>query len=55
VPVKANDAAAWREALRRVLTDDAERARLVAEATTRPLPTWAEAAAVLKRGLIQAD
>ena len=54
VPVKANDAAAWRAALRRVLTDDAERARLVAEATTRSLPTWAEAAALLQRGLTQA-
>jgi glycosyltransferase involved in cell wall biosynthesis len=51
VPVKVNDAAAWKEALRRVLTDDAWHARLAAEARTRALPTWAEAAERLRTGL----
>ncbi|MBL9203336.1 MAG: glycosyltransferase [Opitutaceae bacterium] len=44
LPVAANDRAAWREALRRLLTDDAFAARLAAEATARPLPTWRQAA-----------
>ncbi|HVU24463.1 MAG TPA: glycosyltransferase [Opitutus sp.] len=51
VPVPVNDRTAWTAALRRVLADDAEHARLVREATTRALPTWAEAAKQLRRGL----
>jgi glycosyltransferase involved in cell wall biosynthesis len=51
VPVAPNDRAAWRDALRRVLTDDAWHAQLTREATTRPLPTWEQAAAVLKSRL----
>ena len=51
LPVALNDRAAWREALRRVLTDDALQARLTREATTRSLPTWAEAAQTLRRAL----
>ena len=51
VAVAVNDRAAWKQALRRVLTDDREHARLTAEATTRTLPTWAEAAEALRRGL----
>jgi glycosyltransferase involved in cell wall biosynthesis len=43
--------AAWRQALRTVLTDDAAHARLAQEAITRPLPTWAEAAALIRREL----
>jgi glycosyltransferase involved in cell wall biosynthesis len=52
VPVQVNDLAAWKDALRRVLTDDALHARLVREATTRPLPTWAEAAQTLRSALV---
>ena len=51
VPVALNDRAAWREALRRVLTDAALHARLARAATTRSLPTWAEAAQILRRAL----
>jgi len=51
LPVAVDDRAAWTEALRRVLTDDALHARLAAEARTRELPTWAGAAAVLRAGL----
>jgi hypothetical protein len=45
--VALNDRMAWKDALRRVLTDDGLHRRLVAEATTRPLPTWSEAARAL--------
>lgn len=48
VPVAVNDASAWTETLRRVLTDDAFVVRLAREATTRPLPTWAAAAAAVR-------
>lgn len=51
LPAAVNDRAAWIEALRRVLTDDALIARLTGEATTRPLPTWADAAAALRAAL----
>ncbi|MEN9663363.1 MAG: hypothetical protein RL324_2312 [Verrucomicrobiota bacterium] len=46
-----DDRAAWRAALRSVLTDDAIHARLVQEALARPLPTWAHAAETIRRGL----
>jgi hypothetical protein len=46
-----NDRAAWKSALRSVLTDDGVHARLRSEATTRVLPTWSAAAATLLRGL----
>lgn len=46
-----NDRAAWRSALRDVLTDDALAARLNAEAATRPLPTWTAAAQTLRATL----
>ncbi len=51
LPVALNDRAAWRDALRRILTDDALHAQLTREATTRSLPTWREAAAELRRGM----
>jgi glycosyltransferase involved in cell wall biosynthesis len=51
VPVALNDRAAWREALRRVLSDDAFHARLTQEATTRALPTWSAAAETIRRAL----
>jgi len=38
------DRAAWRDALRRILTDDQWHGRLAAEAASRELPTWAGAA-----------
>lgn len=46
-PVAVNDLPAWTEALRQMLTDDVLLARLAQEAATRPLPTWAEAAATV--------
>ncbi|MEY2881440.1 MAG: hypothetical protein RLZZ15_3820 [Verrucomicrobiota bacterium] len=51
LPVALHDRAAWREALRRLLVDDAWHARLTGEATTRPLPTWGEAAETLRAAL----
>lgn len=44
LPVALNDRAAWSAALRRVISDATLHARLVTEARTRPLPTWAAAA-----------
>lgn len=51
LPVACGNSAAWTDALRAVLTDHLLQAKLVREATTRPLPTWKEAAEVLQRGL----
>ena len=51
LPVKADDGQAWKDALRRVLTDDALQAGLATEARTRPLPTWAGAVQRLREGL----
>jgi glycosyltransferase involved in cell wall biosynthesis len=51
VAVPLNDAAAWKSALRRMLTDDAAQARLAKEAAKRALPTWTDAAQTLVRGL----
>jgi len=48
LPVAVNDRAAWKDALRRVLTDEILVARLSAEAGSRTLPTWAAAAASLR-------
>jgi glycosyltransferase involved in cell wall biosynthesis len=41
------DAVAWAGALRTALTNDGEWRRLAAEATSRPLPTWADTARTL--------
>lgn len=49
--VAVNDAAAWTAALRQVLGDDACHARLQREAVTRPLPRWADTAAVVRAAL----
>lgn len=46
-----NVAAAWRDGLRRILTDDAEWAALAGAAKSRSLPTWAESAAEVRRQL----
>ena len=51
VPVTPNDRSAWKAALHRMLTDEAHRAQLAMEATTRALPTWADAARTIQRGL----
>ena len=51
VSVPVSDLTAWKDALRRVLTDDAWHARLVREATSRVLPTWKEAAQTLRAAL----
>jgi glycosyltransferase involved in cell wall biosynthesis len=49
--VPGNTLAGWTQALRAVLTDDALRARLAAEAASRALPTWSAAAGVLREAL----
>ena len=51
VSVPLNDHAAWKAALRRVLTDDAVHDRLLAESATRPLATWKESARELATAL----
>jgi glycosyltransferase involved in cell wall biosynthesis len=51
VAVPVNDLAAWKDALRRVLADDALHTRLTREAASRPLPTWAGAAQTLRAAL----
>lgn len=51
LPVALNDHAAWMAALRRVLAEDTLQAALTAEATTRPLSTWAGAAETLRSAL----
>jgi len=45
--VRVNDLAAWKTALRQILTDDALHARLSGEAMTRRLSTWQSAAVTL--------
>lgn len=49
--VPTNDRGAWRDALRRIISDDALVTRLTAEATTRPLPRWLGAADTLATAL----
>lgn len=51
LPVAVNDHAAWQTALRRVIRDAAFATKLAAAAASRRLPTWAEAAETIKRGL----
>ena len=51
LPVALNDRAQWKAALRRVLTENTLHALLAAEATSRVLPTWAEAAETLRGAL----
>ena len=51
VPAPLADHAAWSALLRRVLGDDAFHAQLTTEATTRPLPTWADAAKTLANAM----
>ena len=49
--VEGNSLAGWKGVLRRLLTDNAFRGRLAAEALSRPLPTWAGAARTLRETL----
>ena len=51
LPVALHDSAAWKDALRRIIRDDALHRRLGAEATSRPLPAWADAARSLAQAL----
>jgi glycosyltransferase involved in cell wall biosynthesis len=51
LPVAVDDPQAWTRTLREVLRDDQLHARLKAEASSRPLPTWAEAARTLRAAL----
>lgn len=51
LPVGTNDPTAWKDALRRIITDDALAFRLTREATSRPLPTWQAASATLATAL----
>jgi glycosyltransferase involved in cell wall biosynthesis len=50
--VPSGDRAAWKAALKAVLTDPALHGRLGAEAVSRRLPTWAEAAATVRTALV---
>jgi glycosyltransferase involved in cell wall biosynthesis len=52
LPLATGDKAAWKEGLRRMLSDDGLQARLAAEAASRPLPTWADAARTLAAALV---
>jgi glycosyltransferase involved in cell wall biosynthesis len=49
--VPTNDAEAWKETLTSIVSDGALQAKLRAEATSRGLPTWAEAAEILGNAL----
>jgi glycosyltransferase involved in cell wall biosynthesis len=49
--VPLNDREAWKQSLRRVLTDDTLHRQLAAEAMSRPLPTWSEAARAVAAAL----
>ena len=51
VAVAPNNLPAWREALRSVLTDDAQWGKLTADAASRALPTWGETARTILREL----
>ncbi len=51
VVLPKNNAAAWADGLERVLTDDTHWRALADRAAERPLPTWADAAAEVRRVL----
>lgn len=51
LPVRLNDPVAWKTALRQMLERGSVHARLAEEAVTRPLPTWGQAAALLRDAL----
>jgi glycosyltransferase involved in cell wall biosynthesis len=49
--VAGNTLEGWKQAIRSVLTEEPLHARLVAEASSRELPTWAGAASILREAL----
>jgi glycosyltransferase involved in cell wall biosynthesis len=51
VAIPVDDRAAWGDAIRRVVADEAFAAQLAAAAVTRSLPTWHDAAQTLTRAL----
>ena len=51
IAAEVNSHEAWTKALRTVLQDDVEHARLTQEALARPLPRWSETADRLRSGL----
>ncbi|MGH7944431.1 MAG: glycosyltransferase [Opitutaceae bacterium] len=51
--VPVNNRAAWKDALRRIVTDDTLHAQLVTEAVSRSLPTWSDAARSLAAALLE--
>ncbi|HEX2852352.1 MAG TPA: glycosyltransferase family 1 protein [Opitutaceae bacterium] len=51
IAIAPNDPGGWQAALRAVLTDDGLHARLAAEAASRPLSTWAQAAESIRQAL----
>jgi glycosyltransferase involved in cell wall biosynthesis len=51
VPVALGDAGAWQDAIRRLLVDADHYQSLQRAATTRPLPTWAEAGTAIRTAL----
>jgi hypothetical protein len=48
-----NDRDAWKNALRDILANQSVYARLTAEATSRPLPSWSDAAHTLMVALLE--
>jgi glycosyltransferase involved in cell wall biosynthesis len=50
--IGGNSLPGWTEGLRRMLTDDGLHGRLAREASSRALPSWAEAAATLRAALV---
>ena len=52
VTAPVNHAPAWQAVLRRLLTDEVELARLRSEVLARPLPTWADTAAQVRKSLV---
>jgi hypothetical protein len=51
LPVTGNDMPGWKRAFRRILVQEEFRATLAVEAVSRRLPTWAEAAGMLRAAL----
>jgi glycosyltransferase involved in cell wall biosynthesis len=50
--VRGNTLSGWKDVLRRLLTDDAYQGKLQDEARARPLPTWSQAAGILRAALV---
>jgi glycosyltransferase involved in cell wall biosynthesis len=52
LPLALDNSAAWKTGLRRVLTDTIRLGELTAQATTRALPNWKDAAQTLASALV---